>query len=264
VATPPPPPTDEPPPEPAPEETPPGEEAPPTCPRCGSPYAPGQEYCLECGLRLPLARGMVASQVVPALGRTWRRHIRWYPGDWIWPVLFGLIVAVLAGTIAILVANNNDKGSQKTIVATTATTTAAAATTATQPATETTAPATTAPPETTSTAATETTPTTTATTPTQTTPTGPITWPAGKSGWTIVLASVARSAGLSTARSDARKAIGAGLKDVGILNSDNYSSLKGGYYVVFSGVYDTNGEAESNLSTAKATFSGAYAREITP
>jgi cytoskeletal protein RodZ len=206
---------------------------------------------------------MVASQFVPALGRTWRRHIRWYPGDWIWPVLFGLIVAVLAGTVAILVANNNDKGSQKTIVATTATTTATA-TTATQPATETTAPATTAPPETTSTAATETTPTTTATTPTQTTPTGPITWPAGKSGWTIVLASVAKSAGLSTARSDARKAIGAGLKDVGILNSDNYSSLKGGYYVVFSGVYDTNGEAESNLSTAKATFSGAYAREITP
>jgi cytoskeletal protein RodZ len=206
---------------------------------------------------------MVASQFVPALGRTWRRHIRWYPGDWIWPVLFGLIVAVLAGTIAILVANNNDKGSQKTIVATTATTTATA-TTATQPATETTAPATTAPTETTSTAATETTPTTTATTPTQTTPTGPITWPAGKSGWTIVLASVAKSAGLSTARSDARKAIGAGLKDVGILNSDNYSSLKGGYYVVFSGVYDTNGEAESNLSTAKATFSGAYAREITP
>jgi hypothetical protein len=80
----------------------------------------------------------------------------------------------------------------------------------------------------------------------------------------VVLASVAKSAGLATARRDAQKAIGAGLADVGILNSDNYSSLTGGYYVVFSGVYDTNGEAENNVSTAKATFPGAYAREITP
>ena len=263
MATPPPPPTDEPPPESAPQQTPPGEEPPPTCPRCGSPYAPGQEYCLECGLRLPLSRGMVASQFVPALGRTWRRHFRWYPGDWIWPVLFGLIVAVLAGTIAVLVANNNDKSSSRTIVATTATTTAPA-TTAPPATTETTAPATTAPPATTTTAATETTPTTTATTPTQTTPTGPITWPAGKSGWTVVLASVAKSAGLATAKRDAQKAIGAGLGDVGILNSDNYSSLSGGYYVVFSGVYDTNGEAEGNVATARDTFPGAYAREITP
>ena len=29
------------------------------CPRCGTPYGPRQEYCLECGLRLPVTGGVV-------------------------------------------------------------------------------------------------------------------------------------------------------------------------------------------------------------
>ena len=59
------------------------------CPRCGTPYGDGQEYCLECGAatagqhrrrRLPRIR------LAPRLG--------WYPGDWIWPTLLALLVAV--------------------------------------------------------------------------------------------------------------------------------------------------------------------------
>src|SRR5919198_1139923 len=30
------------------------------CPRCGAPYAAGQEYCVECGLRLPAETGRFA------------------------------------------------------------------------------------------------------------------------------------------------------------------------------------------------------------
>ncbi len=41
-----------------------------TCPRCGAARAPEQDYCLECGLRLPVVVGTVA-----ALRRGWvRRH----------------------------------------------------------------------------------------------------------------------------------------------------------------------------------------------
>ena len=50
------------------------------CPRCETPYNPGQEYCLECGSRLPARGGMAAR-----LGTVWRRRLGWYPGDWIWP-----------------------------------------------------------------------------------------------------------------------------------------------------------------------------------
>src|ERR1700693_373921 len=48
------------------------------CPRCGVAYEPLQEYCLECGERLPTNRG-----VVGVLASSWQRHFAWYPGDWI-------------------------------------------------------------------------------------------------------------------------------------------------------------------------------------
>jgi hypothetical protein len=207
------------------------------------------------------------------MGRVWRRHLRWYPGDWIWPVVFGLLVAAIAGTVAILSTTtwSNDKGSG-TIVATTATTPTG---TATVPPTGTeTSPTGTSPTETT---ATETTGTETTATETETTattppppppppppPAGPIKWPAGKTGYTVQLASVAHSDGLPSARKIVQKAIGASLADVGVLNSDNFSTLRSGYYVVFSGVYDTAAEAEGNVATAAATFPGALARKIAP
>jgi hypothetical protein len=264
VATPPPPPSDEsvPPPPPAP----PPDPGAGVCPRCGSPYQPGQEYCLECGLRLPHVRGFVAANFIPALSRTWRRHARWYPGDWIWPVVFGLVVAGAGATVAILIANDQHKKS-KTIVATTST--GPGTTTSTVP------PPTGTGTETSPTGTgTGTSPTTTETSPTTTEPppppppppppTGPIKWPAGKTGFTVVLASVAHSDGLASARKTAQKGIDAGLTDVGVLNSDNFSSLRGGFYVVFSGVFDTLAEAQSGVATAQGTFPQAYQRKIVP
>jgi hypothetical protein len=221
-----------------------------SCPRCGSPYAPGQEYCLECGLRLPLDRGFLTSRIVPGLGQTWQRHFRWYPGDWIWPVALGLVIAAAGATVAILT-TRDDGGGSKTIIATGGTETAG--TTTLPPPTETTP---------TETVATETTPT--ETTPTETTPAGPVNWPPGKTGYTVVLASIVRSDGLPTARRTVRQALAAGLSDVGIIDSSNYSSLNPGYYVVFAGIFDTIAEAQSGLATAKSTFPQAYTRKIAP
>ena len=248
MATPPPPPDEPPAPPEAGEEPPASEPETGSCPRCGAPYAPGQEYCLECGLRLPLVRGFAGAQIVPSLGRTWQRHIRWYPGDWIWPVLLGLLVAALGATVAILATRDSNSAS-KTIVATGPTEAETTATTTTE------------------TAPTETTPTETApteTTATETTQAGPIGWPPGQTAFTIVLASVPQADGLAAARQLARNALADGLSDVGVLNSSNYSSLNPGYYVVFSGVYDSIAEAQSNLNAAKTTFPQAYPRKIEP
>ena len=99
-----------------PEPPPPPEEPPPPppvgaeggdCPRCGTPYEPYQEYCLECGLRLPVTAGLI-----PVLATAWRRRVPWYPGDWVWPVLGALIIASLGAALAILA--NQDNGSSAT------------------------------------------------------------------------------------------------------------------------------------------------------
>jgi hypothetical protein len=111
--------------------------------------------------------------------------------------------------------------------------------------------------------------------PTSTTPTEPqpepppppasggelIEWP-GQNGWTIVLASVPQSSGRAAAVREARKASNAGLTDVGVLNSSDYSSLHSGYFVVFSGVFTSEKEARSSLDTAKGSYPQAYARQI--
>jgi hypothetical protein len=221
------------------------------CPRCGTPYEPFQEYCLECGLRLPVSRG-----IIPVLATAWRRRVPWYPGDWIWPVLGALIVAALAAAVVILATTDN--GSPTNTTAATgppvpggtgtieppppAGTNTSSLPTPTIPATtETTAPAPQPPPP----AATEL-----------------IEWPQGQNGWTIVLVSTPESAGRAAATSEARKALAAGLTDVGVLNSSEFSSLHPGYFVVFSGIFDSASEASAALDTAKASYPQAYTRQI--
>lgn len=88
-----------------------------------------------------------------------------------------------------------------------------------------------------------------------------IPWPAGN-GYTIVLATLPLSVGAHAARARALAALHAGLRQVGVLVSSSYPSLQPGYYVVFSGVYASLEEAQSDLDTAKSSFPGAYARPI--
>ena len=187
------------------------------CPRCRAIYEPDQEYCLECGLRLPRPQGAITT-----LERAWKRRLPWYPGDWIWPALVLLLIAAAGGAIAYLATREHH--SRETIVATT------------QKATPRTTPR-----------------------------TGRVTWPAGKSGYTAVLQSIPRSAGRRKALALVKRAIGAGLTRVGYLNSARFSSLHPGYYVVFSGVFDSSAAAQSNVTRAASKgFSSAYAHQITP
>src|ERR671936_1014911 len=82
------------------------------CPRCGTAYAEGQEYCLECGSRLPAAGGLIVR-----LGSAWRKRLGWYPGDWIWPALLALLVAAAAGAASAIWLANPSSANDQTVVA---------------------------------------------------------------------------------------------------------------------------------------------------
>jgi hypothetical protein len=49
---------------------------------------------------------------------------------------------------------------------------------------------------------------------------------------------------------------------VGILNSDDFSSLNSGYYVVFSGDYSSRRDAEHALDSIRTDYENAYIRQI--
>ncbi len=93
-------------------------------------------------------------------------------------------------------------------------------------------------------------------------PRAPRSWPRGRSGYTVVLASVPRSEGKEAALLRAREARARGLPRVGVLVSERFSSLQPGYRVVFSGVYATAGEAASAAFHASSRYPGAYPRLV--
>jgi len=88
-------------------------------------------------------------------------------------------------------------------------------------------------------------------------------WPAGRSGYTVVLNSIPTTAGRARAVEEARLAIRAGLQDVGVLDSSDFSTLHPGYYVVFSGFYPSSAAATNAMSAARdAGFRTPYPRQI--
>jgi hypothetical protein len=214
-----------------------------SCPRCGSPRAGDQHYCLDCGLPLPPVTGALAR-----LRRTWLRRVGWYPGDWVWASVVTLLIAIAGTAAAIVVTNGRDaRGATLTAIETVVVaepTVAAAPTgdTSTLP---------------------------TAPEPTATTATGPqarngrLRWPANANGWTIVLVSYPKLTGRPSALATASKAAASGLQQVGILDSSGFASLQPGYFVVFTGIYGSKSDADAALSTARqASFAGAYSRQI--
>jgi hypothetical protein len=222
------------------------------CPRCGVPHDSGQEYCLECGYRL---HGPAGGRGALAAG--WPSRFGRYPGDWVWPVLLALLVAI-AGAVAAIVLSDAGAGNEP-IVATQggpphAPTTSPVTTTVALPRVPAGTP--TGPPE-----------TPTEPPPATKTPAAAgalTTWPAGRNGFTVILESVPRSSGRSLALARAREASRAGLSQVGVLDSGEYSSLHPGYYVVFSGVYSSQSEAEGARETASGKgFRSAYTKAIT-
>jgi hypothetical protein len=89
-------------------------------------------------------------------------------------------------------------------------------------------------------------------------------WPAAGSGYTVILESIPSSSGRALALARARAASRAGLPQVGVLDSGRYSSLHPGYFVVFSGIYSSQAQADTAQSAAAAKgFRLAYTRQIT-
>jgi len=191
------------------------------------------------------------------MSAAWHRRFGWYPGDWLWRILLGFLIAVAGATAAIVLADAGAGNSP--LVATEGgpahtPTTAPETATVALPSVPTGTP--TGPPE-----------TPTAPPPATTTAPPPgalVAWPAGQSGHTVVLQSIPKTAGRAVAVARARAAARSGLTEVGVLDSSLYSSLHPGYYVVFSGIYTSRDQADQARSAAAAKgFGAAYAREIT-
>jgi hypothetical protein len=235
------------------------------CPRCQAAYEPLQEYCLECGERLPTNRG-----VVGYLAAEWQRRLAWYPGDWIWPVLLFLVLTIVA-TAAAVAAGSPRKNGNDTIAGTdTPVTVGPGAPQGTVSSTG--VPRNTLPNAPTPTISTGTLPTPpgTPSTATSTTPAPApdpnalVAWPAGKSGYTIVLESIPASSGRAAAVARARQAKQRGVKDVGVLVSSQYSSLHPGYFVVFSGIYASQAQASAALPAVHGRgYPDAYQTRVT-
>jgi hypothetical protein len=222
-----------------------------TCPRCGTPREPDQEYCLECGLRLPPTSGRLAR-----FRRGWVGHLGWYPGDWFWAALLAFVVA--AGGAAVAIATTRPASGESSSGTTV---------TMTSPNVPLAPPAGSTPVSTidTSTLPTPPEPPGSTTKAPKPPPNGKTPWPAGETGWTVALVSLpATKSGRTRAQAQARHAVAGGLPEVGVLVSSRYASLHPGYFVVFAGIYDSRGEAQSSLSAARdAGFTSAYVRQIT-
>lgn len=219
---------------PEPEPAPAQEPAPaPGCSRCGAPLRPEQEWCLNCGA--PTAT-RVAS-----------------PAGWKVPVAIvaSVLTLALAGLVVAFLAVSDDPDELGRLAQQTPTATPApappppAASPAPPAATPTPSPAAGA------------TPTATPAAPGGATTGG---WPAGEDAFTIVLASTRDRA---EAERRAKRASDAGTP-AGVLDSDDFKSLRAGYFVVFSGQYETSKEAEQALEGLTADAKDPYVRRITP
>jgi hypothetical protein len=190
----------------------------------------------------------------------------WSSGSplWLWAALAALLlVALVAGAIVAVAATREDKesepGTSIPVVSTSPSTTDTVGV-LTQP------PTVTINPPTTTFGTTSTIPTTTTTITTTlgtTTTSSTVTWPAGRNGYSIFLKSVPTSQGRAKADEAAQRARNNGLTQVGVLNSSNYQSLNPGYWVTFTGIYDTQQQANAALPNARSKgFPTAYTRPV--
>lgn len=214
-----------------------------TCPRCGAARGPDDRFCLDCGAALPEVTGRRA-----ALRRGWIRRLGWYPGDWVWPSLLALLIAVGGAAVAIWATERREPAANA-VFNVPATVSVRSPTPVTTPATTTTKHL-------------------TGTLPTPPEPgtagerNGRLTWPQNENGWTVVLTSYPKETGRAAALATASKAA-KGLQRVGILDSGRFASLQPGYLVVFTGIYPSQADADAAVPTARqAGFRAAYTRQI--
>ena len=221
------------------------------CPQCGTPAEQGQEMCIVCGSRI------AATSAGPGTSRGWRG-----------PALIAGLAACLIGVaiaFAVVELTKDDDVKKDDVADLSPTTSAPPAGGAPPPATPPPASTTPAPPTTPEIppASGGTQPETPNTEPEDTAPdsTGPAEWPEGKTAYTVVLVSATSR---NAADAKAEQAIKRGI-DAGVLRSDDFSSLRPGYWVVFAGQYDSSEEATRAADRfAEQGFGGGYPRQVKP
>ena len=218
------------------------------CPNCGAPADPGQLMCLECGSRLAL---------------DYQR-----PPSWRLPAAVVGVVLLLAGIgVAIALAAVTNNADKTTAAAPTQSATAPAPapagdTPAGTASTPTPAPASTSATPASGTSATPA-PTSSSTTATPAPTATPASsgWPPGKSAFTVILASMPSK---SDANAKLKAAQAAGITGAAMLHSDDFPTLRAGYWVVFDGQYDTieQAQAQAAADRGKGEFTDAYPRFV--
>lgn len=210
------------------------------CPACLSPVRGDQRYCLECGERLlvdeippPPDGGSAFSNRSTTL-----------------LAIVAVVLIVVGVGLAWVALREPSAGEDTTDTAITAPTTAPTDTVITD------------------TGLTDTTFTDTGFTDTGMTDTGSSAggWPAGQTGWAVILASKSQSTFQeSDAQLVADEAATAGVSMTGVLDSSLFPSLNPGYWAVFSGPYTTREEAEAAALTIQGQgYPDAYPREVQP
>jgi hypothetical protein len=208
-----------------------------TCPNCGAPVTPGQHWCLNCG-------AAVTTEIARA-------------GGWRTPIVIVAVVLLLAAAALVVafVELSGEADKQASKPATTPVPTGPSGPTGVAtgpsgvsgvPSGPTGVPSGPTGPVETSTPA-----------PTSVSSVGQ--WPAGKTAYTVILFS---ESSYSSAKAKARSV--SSLPQVGVLKSSKFSTLRAGYYVVFSGQYDTLGAAQTAAKSADAQAPGAYAKQVKP
>jgi hypothetical protein len=228
---------------------------PPVCSVCAAPLEDDQTYCLDCGTPTPLA---------PRLARSSRSV-----------AILAVALAALgigAGALAYAVAEGDD-GDLRTGTGTTATAPGAplptdtgfgplpADTTGGFPTTGTgTSTTPLIPPSQTGfgTTTSGVPPVTSSTGSTPTTSGGTSDWPAGRTAWTAQVSSVRNQGDAEGLRARLRSAG----EEAGVLESSDFSELEPGYFVVFSGTFDSRAEAIAHAASLRATYPGVFARRL--
>lgn len=83
-------------------------------------------------------------------------------------------------------------------------------------------------------------------------------WPSGTDGYTVQLQTLPQTGTQVSAVEAAKSAASAkGAKEVGALKSEEFTSLSGSDYVIYSGVHHKKAEAEKALAGLKKSFPGA-------
>lgn len=215
------------------------------CPNCGAPAAPGQLMCLDCGARLAL---------------DYRRPASWKVAG----AIIGVVLLIAGAALAFALAEiTSDADTQSR------------APTPTQPVAST--------PDDVAPAATGTAPTDSGPTPqvadappaddaaepppiadSDTPPpaeAAPARWPEGESAHTVILASAGSP---QEAEAKQKEAQDAGIS-AGILRSDDFGSLRPGYWVVFDGQFDSVEAATARAEEDRGKgFPDAYPRFVDP